>query len=198
MRALTILLLTVIGASCSAPESTELTTLQTAPCELWRDDDMHCTLSIYSLIAFPMKYDGIIVSVKGYVSEGQYTVLFSDRESAEYSILENGVRLNGVKAQPQLERAARIGRYVRLTGKFMAAREDEHALDKGSLFFTAGTLDVRTVIAENEDSWGCLSIESIDEQLIKERFIRADACRNLEIRKDLERRRESDKPAPAV
>lgn len=184
MRVPMVIFFVIFCGACSSPEHAQEVKLNVSPCENWHDEDMHCTVSIYSLITFPAKYDGTLISVKGYVSEGRYIVLFSDRESAEYSILENGFRLTSVEAHPQLARAARSGRYVRLTGKFTVNRQDEHALD-GSQLLTAGALDVITVIAENEDAWGCLGA---NEMPLSERFVREDACHNLEVRKKLENR----------
>jgi hypothetical protein len=185
MREVIAILAAVFCTSCISDKNTEMDLAPTGPCERWTDQDMHCTLSMYSLITFPMKYDKAIVSVKGYVSEGRYIVLFADRESAEYSILENGIRLQNIEAQPQLKRAARTGKYVRLVGEFAANQNNEHVLDKSDVFYTAGVLNVRFVVAENDDAWGC---SVVDKRSLQERFVRLDACRNLEIRRKLEKK----------
>lgn len=198
MRRMSVLLMAVLCVSCTSDRKmSEVNPEHDLPCDRSRDPDtLHCTVSIYSLIAFPEKYEQTIVSVKGYVSDGRYLVLFANRESAEHSILENGIRLQvEPKHMPRLAQAARIGRYIRLSGEFLPMKQDQHALDKGSVYVTAGMLTVRAVSAEDEDAWGC---SVVDERPLKDRFMRADPCRNLDLRKELEQKRESDKPAPAM
>lgn len=183
MNRLIIFLVAALCTSCGAEEA-KVSATQVIPCE--ESQGSHCVVSIYALIASPSSYDKVRVSVKGFVADGQYVVLFANRESAEHSILENGIRLQSDQGYlPRLAKAAQNGQYIRVIGEFSRRVQDSHLLDKGSIYGTVGSIRVTSVSSEGEDAWACFKLEGQTEG----HFDRPDACPNLEVRRELEKER---------
>lgn len=146
----------------------------TSYCSSAHDERLSCTVSMYALLASPEDYDGLVVSIKGFISAGDHPVLFVDRDSAEYSILENGIFVSTRGEIPAVTAAASVGRYVRIVGTFRHLQRQEHLLDGMGPSIHAGRLEVDFVSAEDSDAWGCSSAVA--------HFERSNPCRNRDAR----------------
>jgi len=157
--------------SCSRAEP-ETALHAAGPCETSPDPDgLHCRLSTLALVANPARYDGKSLSIKGFLSKGRYPVLFANREAAEFSILENGVRIDD--PSKLLEKAAnqRPDGYVRLTGtfKYEGAKTAGATPSGGAI----GSLHLKSVSSEDEDAWWC-------SDKVERSLYRSYPCQNAE------------------
>lgn len=173
MRELIVVGLSLLCLSCGENKAPEME-YRGLTCENGSNvDGLPCSVSIYSLVAFPRQYDEKTISVKGYISSGKYIVLFADQASAEYSILENGIEL---RVRPDQEKAltaaSRRGDYVRVVGTFSSNVRDTNVLDGGDLRAPAGILDVMRISAVNENAWSCSFAGAPPDDLIT----RANPC----------------------
>lgn len=83
-----------------------------------------CRVSLHALIAQPAHYNGLYVEVAGMYVEGLDRVLFSDRDSAENSILKNGIFVAVDDADAPSELVKHRNKFVTIAGIFSSIERD--------------------------------------------------------------------------
>lgn len=104
-----------------------------------------CRVSLYALIAQPERYDGMYLEVAGMYVEGLDTVLFADRDSAENSILKNGIYVATDGADAADKVAKNRNRFVTLAGFFSSIKRERSEFAPRDFAQFSGKLQVDRV-----------------------------------------------------
>ena len=83
-----------------------------------------CRISLYALIAQPERYDGLYVEVAGMYVEGLDAVLFTDRDSAENSMLKNGIFVATDNTDAAGKVAKHRNRFITISGVFSSVKRE--------------------------------------------------------------------------
>jgi hypothetical protein len=83
-----------------------------------------CKMSLHALIAQPAQYDGVYVEITGLYTVGLDQVLFVDRDSAENSILKNGVLVSLVRSDIEHKLDAHRNKFITFSGMFSSIKRN--------------------------------------------------------------------------
>lgn len=101
-----------------------------------------CRISMYSLIVQPAIYEGVYVQVTGMYVEGLDRVLFTDRDSAENSILKNGIFISTVTPILQIDLDRHRNKFVTLSGVFSSVARSRSEFGPRDFSQFSGTIQV--------------------------------------------------------